>query len=170
MASATLVTILPETLDQSTMSSVPNSSTSATGSDKRPAIRVLAGRLRLTSYRPFPILLDASDPLVVSFFTSHHSARAVGSLTDIVVGLCTARVRDARRPHHHLCQRPESSLSRRLSTCEPDLFAPLSGSSFDWGPAIEGERGYSVGLSDQRTAFCVCNGNVVVMFISCCRP
>jgi hypothetical protein len=67
MASATLVTILPETLDQSTMSSVPNSSTSATGSDKRPAIRVLAGRLRLTSYRPFPILLDASDPLVVGF-------------------------------------------------------------------------------------------------------
>jgi len=37
---------------------------SGTGNIKQPAIRVLSGRLRLTSYRSFPILLDASDPLV----------------------------------------------------------------------------------------------------------
>ena len=68
MATPTFINALnlPENeVDQPT-TSLPLAATSGTSSNKRPALRVLCGRLRLTSYRPFPILLDASDPLVVS--------------------------------------------------------------------------------------------------------
>lgn len=65
--------------------------TSSTGNDKRPAIRVLAGPIRLASYQQFPILLDASDPLVVGFY-SH----AAGFLADVRIFGSIARVRIAQ--------------------------------------------------------------------------
>jgi hypothetical protein len=89
MATPTLINTLNplENLNQFTISSPLHSS--STGSNKRPAIRVLAGPLRLTSYRAFPILLDASDALVVGFAVVQHGCltyvRTVGSI---------ARVRD----------------------------------------------------------------------------